>query len=289
VKFKDIDSGLGNFIASIKLAVKNIVKNIKILFCKLRGFKHEEERDYLSYEPINIVKKGVLLDSRMSANINIVGEKHVDYIREWYRDKHGKVRLMLKDKDNSYIFTKTTVYPTEFTIIFGDLPENRIRVENNYSERIDFKTHEVLPFTKEEYSSEPLIVQNLQVDFSKGINEMRLRYDTTHSTVRNATEEDIFLAVKSKIKSDIDYTELNEAMTGIKNDGYITYDGKTLKKNCVCRKCGYPVFRKTAFEKPVCINHGELEYYDVIRLNNIKYETTLRNTLNELKERCEEK
>lgn len=92
------------------------------------------------------------------------------------------------------------------------------------------------------------------------------------------------------LKNDLEgkISDINELLTGVKNDGDITSpSGAPLSDNLLCRKCGYPVFAsikdKYSFE---CVHHGDISNLDVIRVDPARYKEVLNNCLPSLEQFC---
>lgn len=91
-------------------------------------------------------------------------------------------------------------------------------------------------------------------------------------------------ALKNRLTSKV--SEINKILTGADYDGEIVSPkNMPLSQNLLCRHCGLPVFAsakdKYQFE---CLEHGELDYDWVMRVDPVEYEKVLGNTLDILED-----
>lgn len=75
--------------------------------------------------------------------------------------------------------------------------------------------------------------------------------------------------------------EINKILTGADYDGEMMSPKKMpLCENILCSKCGLPVFASSEDKyKFECLKHGELEVFNVRRVDPFNYEGVLENTL----------
>lgn len=168
----------------------------------------------------------------------------IQYTNQWYYEsifKFHKRLYTVMDEESISIEAEVRSQCEEFEVRID--PFNHIRV-NSRNNKIT-----VMPqFTVGEYD-EPIKSKVITVDFknTRFGTKVTLEADPTGSDI-----EDIVLECVQRAMVQIrNYIEgnseaINERLTGVKADGeFLSPDGQRLLPNCICHRCGRPVFKSS--------------------------------------------
>lgn len=161
----------------------------------------------------------------------------------WYesRFKSHKRLYTVKEEKTLYLEAEVRSQCEEFEVRID--PFNHIRVSRN-------NCHYHLPVIKPVKAfmiDDKIKVKKIDVDFLNarlGVSVVLSASDPTEETIEELVKECVQKAtVQMRNYIEGNSEAINERLTGIKGDGeFITPAGQRLLPNCICHRCGRPVF-----------------------------------------------
>lgn len=156
------------------------------------------------------------------------------------------------DKWSVSIITKLRAECLEFEVHFD--PYNQARVQAKLPRFFVQKREPVKPYTGDLKKEDFVEYKPKEIDFSKARlgNSFTLEVEDVDFTKVNETVKDLidecinkaFTQLQTYIEGNIE--EINEKLTGVKADGeFIAPDGQRLLPNCLCTRCGAPLFKSS--------------------------------------------
>lgn len=196
----------------------------------------------------------------------------------WFETKRGKKIFVMWE--NSHTENRIS-YRAELKSFF-------CHFSHRHKQWVHHQAPKVILYQKNSPMNENMDFRYHTCDFSKCryAFEMSIALDLNPTTAEEVISES-YRVLGNSLRSRV--TEINEILTGVKNDGNLTSPlGCPLADNLVCRECGYPVFAvPTSAYIYDCIHHGEIDYPRVDKVDPKTYEEILANCMTAIEHYCE--
>ena len=212
---------------------------------------------------------------------------HRNTFEHWFYNKKGRILTVHETEERTVGVHEFRVELIRFEVRFN--PFTTITVERpsmTFLKDIvipERKSMKVRPFDPSE-SLKPVGMNHYVIDFSQA----RFGFKIQHTLYRVSKEEALENALKI-IKRQLKEKdgEVNELLTGIKNDGeFVTPEGDVLAENMICSYCGFPAFVSKDSQEYMyrCIrNHKKTDSgVNVHKVDPIEYSNILGNSKDEL-------
>ena len=260
---------------------RNLIERVLKTLSKL-GFIVEHKEDYSRVRDQGGIQKApdIKSDRFVFSTSYILSE--VEFISNyWFETKLGKRILTMYENSHKELRVS---YRAELESFFCHFSHKIRTWVHRHSPRVVMSVNQSFGFD----SNGRAKFRYHDCDFSqcRYAFEMTLAKDSLNNSLEEVLNESHRVfgnSLTSKIP------EINKTLTGVENDGNLTSPSNCpLCDNLVCRKCGYPVFAtpegRHTYE---CIHHGKLEYFDVDRVDPVRYDSIYNNCLTELEYFCE--
>ena len=213
-----------------------------------------EVKDFHSEPVINIdlLNKVQLVEDKIVTdrgvfNLSYFGSASRHISKWWYESLFRHKRLYtVYDEEKLYIQVEARSECEEFKAHIDPITTVTI---NRRSPRVSILPPQK-PFRLGEDPLKPIEVKTVTADFMNTRLGVKVTLDETMMKSIEELVKEAVMRAKTQMQNYIEdnYAQINERLVGVKNDGqFMTKEGNSLLPNCLCGKCGRPVF-KSALE-----------------------------------------
>ena len=213
-----------------------------------------EVKDFHSEPVINIdlLNKVQLVEDKIVTdrgvfNLSYFGSASRHISKWWYESLFRHKRLYtVYDEEKLYIQVEARSECEEFKAHIDPITTVTI---NRRSPRVSILPPQK-PFRLGEDPLKPIEVKPVTADFMNTRLGAKVTLDETMMKSIEELVKEAVMRAKTQMQNYIEdnYAQINERLVGVKNDGqFMTKEGNSLLPNCLCGKCGRPVF-KSALE-----------------------------------------
>ena len=246
------------------------------LYAFLAKIKLVREVTKYDIEPIynnSIINKVTMLDEKITTDRGVFnlsfctrGEKH--YAKQWYETKFSKkpkTLFVVYDKMCAYLTVEVHAECEQFEVRLDPFTHVTVRRQNPRFTVKFPKFEKVTAFT----SDDDIGVFNFK---SYEVNFLNARFAdkyTIQIDPDNIKEDNVWECLKESIIRLKNYLNgnnevINEKLIGVVADGeFITEDGQRLLPNCLCRRCGNPLFKSSVEGYTAQCIFCDEDFYDI--------------------------
>ena len=209
-----------------------------------------EVKDFHSEPVINIdlLNKVRLVEDKIVTdrgvfNLSYFGSASRHISKWWYESLFRHKRLYtVCDEEKLYITVEARSECEEFKAHIDPITTVTI---NRRSPRVSILPPQK-PLRLSEDPMKPIEVKTVTADFMNTRLGVRVTLDETMMKSIEELVKEAVMRAKTQMQNYIEdnYAQINERLVGVKNDGqFMTEEGNPLLPNCLCGKCGRPVFK----------------------------------------------
>lgn len=214
-----------------------------------------EVKDFHSESVINIdllnkvrLVKDKIVTDRGVFNLSYFGSASRHISKWWYESLFRHKRLYtVCDEEKLYIEVEARSECEEFKAHIDPITTVTI---NRRSPRVSTLPPQK-PFRLGEDPLKPLEVKTITADFMNTRLGVKVTLNDTMAESVEALVKEAVMRAKTQMQNYIEdnTAQINERLVGVKNDGqFMTKEGQPLLPNCLCAKCGRPVFKSSLSE-----------------------------------------
>lgn len=211
------------------------------------------------------------------------GERIINSL--WYRSISNPKKKLLVVRDENTIIIKAKVISQceEFEVRLDPFNHLRLNSRQNKVSILPPQKISLCSPVEGEIEKMKYTVKEYGLDFlnARVSVEVSVSASSAESSVADLIKECISKAraqVQDFIESSAE--EINERISGVKYDGeFVSPDGQRLLENCLCRKCGLPVFKSSVegYSAYCVACHKNLHQDKVAKVDQKKYEVVYDN------------
>ena len=191
---------------------------------------------------VRLVEDKIVTD-RGVFNLSYFGSASRHISKRWYESLFRHKRLYtVCDEEKIYIQVEARSECEEFKAHIDPITTVTI---NRRSPRVSILPPQK-PLKLSEDPLKPIEVKTITADFMNTRLGVKVTLDETMMKSIEELVKEAVMRAKTQMQNYIEdnYAQINERLVGVKNDGqFMTKEGNLLLPNCLCGKCGRPVFK----------------------------------------------
>ena len=264
--------------ARLHVCTRNFLENFFLFLSKFNLVVVHKEHHVNFLDNNAPIPAPDIKSDRYVFSVSYINRK-VEYVNEyWFETKKGKIIFWMWDEKflESHISYRADLQaffahfsPRQRMWVYRHSPRVMLQMDNSPNLALYDPYHVEQVFYKEHHCN-----------FEECRYAFEFRYPQSHnSETPSEVISESYRAFSNGMPSKV--TEINKILTGADYDGELVSPDKTpLSENLLCSKCGLPVFASAKHKYHfLCLEHGELEYFEVDRVDPIRYKNVLNNTM----------
>ena len=209
---------------------------------EVKDFHSESVLNIDLLNKVRLVKDKIVTD-RGVFNLSYFGSASRHISKWWYESLFRHKRLYtVCDVEKLYIQVEARSACEEFKAHID--PVTTVTI-NKKSPKVSILPPQK-PFRLSEDPLKPVEVKTITADFMNTRLGVNVTLDETMMKSVEELVKEAVMRAKTQMQNYIEdnYAQINERLIGVKNDGqFMTKEGNPLLPNCLCGKCGRPVFK----------------------------------------------